>query len=329
MAGNLLKAWHTHGGQEKGYHVDSNMLLALVRGQKLEDEARARQHLSVCEKCQQAYVELTQTSRMLDALGQMARYQRYPELQSGAILARAQKRMPRKSTRSSRSYTRGSTWHWVSLPVALIIMLLMTIAIVLAFTLVQFGDVPFSPGELFGKPVINVSPPAPGVVQHGITPTVIPTRGGSITPVPGKLPTLGPATVPAVTPTTTPTVPVTLSPTATMSTLPYIAVCTPPGDYAAHILDVCGYNFKPSDEVQLIVSAPAYRQPVQFQPMTVNSYGEFTYRWRIWSCRFDPVAVYAKDATSTPATYSNTLENITTAGCSIPVGTVTPTPGGH
>lgn len=333
MAGNTVETNTTRGGQDKGYHVENSRLLALIRNQRFEGDGRARAHLAVCEQCQRAYVEQAQTSRTLDVLGQMARYQRYPELQSRAILARAQEsqagRLSRPRLQASRSaYGSRASIRWASLPVAMI-MLLMTVVVVVTFALAQFGTLPFLPGAGHGR-LFPYSPTVLPLQRHTITPTAGVTKA-----VPATVPPVGTTPSPAnAEPTatdttgTTPTPPVAeTSPTPTVPTAPdSIYNCTTNSDLAKNILDICGNNFTPGHKAQLVITALAFNHPIAFWAVTVDAYGQFTYRWYVWNCKWDPITAYVKDISSTPPVVSNTLGNLSTPGCTIQTGPATPTP---
>lgn len=337
MASNTVGTNNTRGGQEKGYHVDNSHLLALIRNQMFEGEGRARAHLAVCEQCQRAYVEQAQTSRTLDVLGQMAQFQQYPEMQSRAILIRAQESLPGRMSRSRQQAARSAygsrgSFRWVSLPVS-ILMLLMTIVVVVAFALAQFGTLPFLPGVEYGH-LFPHSPTVLPLPRHSITPTAgitkavsptVPSAGTTPSPTNGDQPTV------IVTTGTTPTPPVAVTtPTPAVPTAPNsIYVCTTQRDWTRHILDICGNNFIPGDKVQLVVTAQEFKHPVSYWTLMVNSYGQFTFHWYVWNCNWDPSAVYVQDISSKPPVSSNTLDNLTMQDCSIQTGSPTPTPGDH
>lgn len=338
MAGNSVGTNTTRGGQDKGYHVESSHLLALIRNQRFEGDGRARAHLAVCERCQRAYVEQARTSRTLDVLGQMAHYQRYPELQSRAILVRAQESVPGRMSRSREQSVRGAyrsdrsrgSLRLVSIPVGMIIALA-TVVMVLAFTFAKLGGMPMLQGPFITNN--TPMPSAPGVQPHQTPPTAVPTHVASTT-VPPVGTTLSPTNAePTVTDTTgtTPTPPIAgTTPTPTVPTAPdSIYNCTTNSDLAKNILDICGNNFTPGHKVQLVITALVFKHPITFWAVTVDVHGQFTYRWYVWSCKWDPITAYVKDISSTPPVVSNTLDNLTTPGCTIQTGSPTPTPGDH
>ena len=94
-----------------------------------------RQHLAECAQCRRNFASLKQVSGTLDVLGQMARYQEYPELSSSRMLAKIEERsVQRPSSAQPRSV------RWVSLPVAILLVIL-PLAIMVALALRQFGVV--------------------------------------------------------------------------------------------------------------------------------------------------------------------------------------------
>ncbi len=338
MASNTVGTNNTRGSQEKGYHVDTSHLLALIRNQRFEGEGRARAHLAVCEQCQRAYVVQAQTSRTLDVLGQMAHYQRYPELQSRAILVRAQESVPGRMSRSREQSARGAyrsgrsrgSLRLVSIPVGMIIALA-TVVMVLAFTLAKLGGMPMLQGPFITNN--TPMPSAPGVQPHQTPPTAVPTHVAPTTVPPvGTTPSPTNAEPTVIDTTgTTPTPPIAVaSPTPTVPTAPdSIYNCTTPKDLAQNILDICGNNFIPGHKAQLVITALAFKHPIAFWAVRVDVHGQFTYRWYIWSCKWDPITAYVQDISSTPPVVSNTLGNLTLPSCTIQTGSPTPTPGDY
>jgi hypothetical protein len=232
--------------------------------------------------------------------------------------------------RSSR--TRGSL-RLVSIPVGMVIALT-TVVVVLAFTLVRIGGIPGLQNSFSGNPVSNPSVTTDPRLKPHQTPTVSITKGVSTTaPTFGATPSPTGATEPTVTAEhgTTPTTPVGVtSPTPTVPTAPNsIYVCTSAQDWARNILDICGNNFTQGDRVQLIITFQGFSHPIPIRDAMVDTYGQFTFRLYIWSCRWAPVTAVVKDMSINPAVVSNTLNTLPTQICTDQNGSPTPTPGDH
>ncbi len=171
MASSMLGKKDESPGSKRNHPVDAGHLLAIIRGQHLDNEAFVRQHLTDCERCRQDYAELMQTSRMLEVLEPMARYQRYPELSPVQVLVKS-----RQSAFQQRSSQYRLPMRGVSLPAA-VILVIMAIAIVIALALVQVGKLP-APWHLpRGGSPIATNPALINEVQgHQPSPTVKPRR---------------------------------------------------------------------------------------------------------------------------------------------------------
>jgi hypothetical protein len=289
--------------------VDAGLLLALIRGQRLENEAFVRQHLAACEQCRQVYAGLEQTSRTLDVLEQVARYQRYPELSLETVQARARQSPARRPIRVQgaapvkfdQPRPQRSSMRWVSLPVA-IVLILMTVVIVIALALVQFNSVDvlrFPSGS--GRPAVISPVSSTGTGLQPLRPS--PTQGVGATG------------------TTT----VTPSPASTKPTGPYIAGCPTPYRQDFDVA-VCGYLFPAGDSVELYVATYANSKLTPLFKTTVNKNGQFLFNWRVIWCRDDPTVVFAVDRTSSSVINSNKLTDLYVRRCFGPGPTPTPSP---
>ena len=291
MASSTLGNRDEYSGTKKNHPVDAGHLLAIIRGQHLDNEAFVRQHLTECEQCRQDYAELMQTSRMLEVLGPMARYQRYPELLPVQVLVKARQSVPQQRSSSYRLPARG-----VSLPVA-VILVIMALAIVIALALVQTGKLP-APWYLpRGGNLVATNPAlVAGVKEHQPSPTAHRTQIS--TGMPGG------------------TVTATLSPTSIVLARPTIVVCPAQQDLKNHLLDICGSDFTPGDQVSLYLRTYYRKQPLQLtQAYRVNDLGNFMGKLNIIWCLFPSTSIYASDAKSYPSAISNTLNNVSRPGC--------------
>src|SRR5437764_14360914 len=133
MAGNTW--WKPdNGGKE---HPEDSILLAYIRRQQVEDHLKISQHIDVeqCPRCLRKYSELAQISATLDVLGQMAHYQRYPELSAERTFAYVQQKAAGKRNplpaylqrASNQQRPRKSAIRLVSLPAAFGLTILFTV----------------------------------------------------------------------------------------------------------------------------------------------------------------------------------------------------------
>jgi hypothetical protein len=296
MGRSMLGKKDAHRGSTKNHPVETNHLLALIRGQHLNNETFVREHLEECDRCKQNYAELRQTSRTLDVLEQMARYQRYPELSAVQTLMKVRQSPSRRHARTYRMPLRG-----VSLP-AVVLLIIMVIAIMVAWALMQFGVM----GNLWSQPkvqkyVINGSTAPSGIVGHGLTPTPFPTQ----------------STTPGVTVRGT----ATPSPSTTLSG-PHILGCS----QHKYVVSICGYDFTPGDIVTLKVFYLKQREPGTLSTRVLRS-GSFEINISTSFCLNVPFAVYATDTMSRSPVYSNTLLDLSAPGCHGSLLKATPTSG--
>jgi anti-sigma factor RsiW len=290
MASSLSGKKDRYRGSDRNHAVDTGLLLALIRGQHLDNEAFVRQHLAECAECRRNYASLKQTSGTLDVLGQMAGYQDYPELSSSRMLVKAEEYSVRRlSGAQQRSMQRSI--RWVSLPVAIILVIL-TLAIMIALALRQFGVVTDPRNPLFGVPhVATNSVFSGGIAQHEPSPTrtLNTTSGATVTP----------------------------SPSSTTQSGPTIEVCSNQPNQKTHTLYICGSGFTPGDKVALRFSI--HRFSMQLAPTAkVNKNGTFSVGLRLWGslCFYASGEIYAEDVTSDTPIQSNKLRGTSFPGCS-------------
>jgi hypothetical protein len=269
-------------------HPGNSSLLACLRGQRLEDQERIDLHLMGCSQCQQTYADLSQSSKPLDVLNQMSRYERYPELSPVLILRQAQDNALKRSIWSdlerrtvSRPRPKRTAVRLVSLPAALVLVLLfMTVVIVLAYTFTHFLQVPSHWSLPWG--IHSSQPNEASVAQHQ--------------------PTLSPTSV--------------VRPTST--TGPNIVVCSTTADIKNFRLVICGSNFKQGDRVRLVeILLGGKLIPLRIIK-SVDADGKFTTHPVIISCESMPQAIIAEDISSkTPVSATLSIDP-TTWSCSGP-----------
>lgn len=315
-------------------HPTRETLLAFIREQCSEQErSRVNEHLLAgCVPCNRLHVSLIQASSPLNHLKHMSRYLYYPELQSNQVLLHMQRGEPltsvwtgkrkrkfqiqgrpvRRSQATGRySHRTGLRVFRLSFPVAFgLLLIFMTVAIVLAYTIASFVNLPFIlPGQS-NNIYLDPGPNTPVVAPHELTPTI--TVPVTITPTSPVSATVG------VSPTPTVTVTVVKGPT--------IDYCLPPGlphGYNGPLIFICGYGFKVGDKVSLLLDYYGRNAPVKSGSYKVDKLGGFTGFLYFDSCENLPIGVYARDETLRPASVSsNILTNIPVAGCH----GLTPTP---
>jgi hypothetical protein len=307
-------------------HPTHELIFAFIRGQCSEhEESRIRGHLYAgCVPCNRLHAGLTQESATLNQLKYISRYLYYPEIQPERVLLHAQRGEPLTSAwtgkrkrkfqvqsrpggrlHTTRQYAPKTGLHVfrLSFPVAFgLLLILTTVAIVLAYTIASFVRLPFLlPGQQPNNFYFNHVSNTPDVVPHQPTPTN--TVSVTVTP----------------TPTVTATVVVVKGPT--------IETCSPP-KYTGLYIFICGYNFKVGDQVSLVLKYYGDNAPVMRRSVIVDKRGEFMDSWNIYSCRYLPIAIYAVDVTQESASRtSNILTPVPMASCGWPTPSVTP--GGY
>jgi hypothetical protein len=319
-------------------HPARETLLAFIREQCSEhEENRINEHLLAgCVPCNRLHAILTQDSNALNQLKHMSRYLYYPELQSNQVLFHIQRgepltsiwtgkrkgkfqvqsRLAGRSASQQFTHKTGLRIFRVSFPVAFgLLLIVTTVAIVLAYTIASFVKLPFQlPGQQPNILYYSPGPDPTNIAEHQPTPTA--TVPVTITPTPTVSATVD------VSPTPTVTVTVTAVPG------PAIDYC-PLSGYKGPLIYICGYRFKAGDKVSLLLEYYGSNTPVMWRDSyRVNAHGEFSGYLYFSSCKYVPRAIYAKDETLVSASVtSNMLTNIPVAGC---YGlTPTPTPGGR
>ena len=307
-------------------HPTHEILLAFIREQCSEqEESRIDEHLHTgCVSCNRLHSGLTQDSDALKHLMDVSRYPDYPELQANQVWLHMQRgealtsawtgkrkrkfqtqsrRAPvERRQRATRQYSRntGLRVFKLSFPVAFgLLLLLMTAAIVLAYTIAGLVKPPSAIPRQQANHIYSPAPNPTSVAGHQITPTTIvqvtPSAGTTTTDGHGKGPT--------------------------------IAICPSPGN-PGPLIYICGRNFKAGDRVSLVLVFDGMNNPLVWGSYRVNGHGEFTGTLFLYSCRFVPQEVYAKDESLRSASVtSNALSNFPMANCNS--STSGNWPGGH
>jgi hypothetical protein len=297
-------------------HPARETLLACIREQCPEQEKnRINEHLlGGCAPCNLLHDDLKQSTNELDFLKHISRHLYYPELQSNQVLSHIQRGEPLTSAWTGKRkrkfqarrnvvsrpqvtlrYGRKGGLRFISIPAAFAMLILLTVIIMtLVYALASMGRGSF---RIFLPSNILHNDSGQGgtsFITHQSVPTATATVAVTITPTTGARAE------------TTPTP----KPTVTAGKGPAIDYCPPPGKDWSQYIFICGYGFNAGDEVSLVLDIYGKNAPAIRGPFQVNEYGEFT-GWYRYSCQNPPLAIYARDDSSTPATViSNTLTAI-------------------
>lgn len=275
--------------------VDASLLLAVICGQHLENEAFVRQHLASCVRCQEDYARLQQTCATLDVRRQMTRYQRYPELPVSQLMDNARQGYSQRrfSGRRAARYanTSRSSVMRLAVPAGVLIALMAIIMIALAVEITKFVPHPTSPGGGIHRSP-GLSSPTTGVAPM---PTPQPGSKLVITVTPGVTATTSPKGTPAREPTG------------------YIYDCTPETPIKYNFLKICGQNFRPGTRV-ILFAAGASGQAMPIASGPVDQSGAFSTRLSLPPCLSGTVTIYVEEITGRRLAQSNTL-TVTLQGC--------------
>ncbi len=290
MAGNTC--WKPdNDGKE---HPEDSILLAYIRRQQLEEYLKISQHIDVeqCPRCLHKCSELAQVSITLDVLGQMAQYQRYPELSVDRTFAYVQKAADKRKPvqaypqrTSNRQRPRMSAIRLFSLPAAFGLTILFTVVMLV---LAHLSNVPWLPGSPQGtiRPSQNNST---GVAPQRTTPP--PNLASTATAVASVSPT----------------------PTASLVSRPNIKICSTHADSVKSLLVICGNNFESGHKVALVVTLPG-KAPATLPPVIVNKQGKFQDSLSVNNCKNLPTSIFAYEVDN-PKVASQAIINFSFAGC--------------
>jgi len=297
MAGNIRLI--SFNGVNK--HPDDSILLAYLRGQKLEFRSSVIQHIDIekCPRCLQKLNELKQVSTTLDVLGDMRPYQHYPELSAADTYARMQNtvnhRIPAKTATNSAYYRqrpRKSAVRLISVPAAFGLALLFTMAMLVFANLSGRSLIPFSvdggTSHVQNTLTIVVSPHSTSTQAANLTATAI------------------------VTPTGTSEAKET-----------QIKVCSKQANIDQMHLVICGSNFDSTYKAILFVYVPG-KKPIWLRNITVDTQGKFQVGWKIADCGNVPTFIIGYEVTSSKP-ISVKLQITSFGNC--PAPTTTPVAG--
>ena len=242
-------------------HPDDSILLAYLRGQKLEFRSSVMQHFDIekCPRCLQKLNELKQVSITLDVLGDMRPYQHYPELSAADTYARMQNtvnhRIPAKTATNSAYYRqrpRKSAVRLISVPAAFGLALLFTMAMLVFANLSGRSFIPFSVDG------------GTSHVQNALT-IVVPPHSTSTQEV-------------------------------SVAKEPHIKVCSKQANIDQMHLVMCGSHFDSTYKAILFVYVPG-KKPIWLRNIPVDTQGKFQIGWKIADCGNVPTFIMGYEVT--------------------------------
>jgi len=271
-------------------HPDDSILLAYLRGQKLEFRSSVIQHIDIekCPRCLQKLNELKQVGATLDVLGDMRSYQHYPELSVADTYTRMQNavnhRIPAKAASNGANYRqrpRKSAVRLISVPAAFGLAILFTVAMLVFANLSGRSFIPFSVGG------------GTSHVQNTLTIVVQPHS------------------------TSTQAATAIVSPTGTAEAKePQIKVCSTQANIDQMRLVICGSNFDITHKATLAVSVPD-KKPILYRSILVDKHGKFQFGWKIADCGNVPSLISGYEVTS-PKQIPAKLQITSFGNCPVP-----------
>ena len=253
-------------------HPEDNILLAYLRGQKLEARSSVIQHIEdeKCSVCLQKLHELKQVSATLDVLGEMRQYQYYPELSVTETYSRIQNAVSRKTTAKSamdgasyRQRPRRSAVRWISVPVAFGLAILFTMAMLVY---AAFSGTSLNPFTQTG---------GTSHIQNTLTIVVAPRS----------------------TPTQAVTAIVTSNGTSEAKG-PHIKGCSTQANITQMRLVICGFHFDSKHKATMVVYVPG-KGSFSIHAISVDRHGNFQVGWTISDCSNVPTFIYGYGSTGT------------------------------
>jgi len=300
-------------------HPDDSILLAYHRGQKLEFRSSYIQHIDIekCPRCLQKLNELKQVSTTLDVLGDMPPYQHYPELSVADTYARMQNalhhRIPAKAASNgayNRQRPRKSAVRLISVPVAFVLAILFTVAMLVFANLSGRSLIPFSvdggTSNVQNTLTIGVSP-HPKSTQAA-TAIVSPT-GTPCSQSRTYVARCSQAATAIVSPTGAPE-----------AKGPEINVCSTQANIDQLRLVICGSNFDSTHKANLFVYMPG-KIPVLYRNIPVDKLGKFQIGWKIADCGNVPTYIIGYEVASSRSILAK-LQITSFGSCTLP--TITP-----
>ncbi len=254
-------------------HPDDSILLAYLRGQKLETRSSVIQHIESekCPVCFQKLNELEQVTNVLEVLGETRLHQYYPELTVEGTYARiegaAHQRISAKTAMHDAKYRqrpRKSAVRLISVPVAFGLAILFTMAMLVFASLSGRAFNPLlSNGGTSSRPNILtvVVPPHSTSTQH---PNVVATD--------------------------------VASPKGTsQAKVPHITVCSTRANIARLQMVICGFNFDSMHRAMLFFYLPG-KVPFWRHNIPVDKHGKFHVEWNIADCGNMPTYIFGFEA---------------------------------
>ena len=270
------RRWNSHSDVKK--HPDDSVLLAYLRGQKLETRSSVIQHIEneKCQVCFHRLNELEQVTNVLDVLQVMHSHQYYPELTVAETYARIESTDHQPISAQTiirdgkyRQHPRKSALRWISVPVGVGLTIIFTAMLVFA----NLSGKALNPFSSHGH-----TNPEPNILTVVVSPHVVPTPQSNAT-----------ATANA---TATDVVSSGATPEAQE---PYIKVCSTKGNIAQLKLVICGFNFDGMHKAVLFFYVPG-KEVFWLPNIPVDKHGKLHVAWNIANCGNMPIIIYGYEA---------------------------------
>jgi len=265
------RRWNSHSDVKK--HPDDSVLLAYLRGQKLETRSSVIQHIEneKCQVCFHRLNELEQVTNVLDVLQVMHSHQYYPELTVAETYARiestAHQRISAKTIIRDDKYRqrpRKSAIRWISVPVGFSLAIIFTAMLVFANLSGRTLNPISSNGHTSSSPIMLTV-----VVAPHPSPTPDPNATATDTGSSGATPE---------------------------AKGPHIKVCSTKANIAQLQLVICGFSFDSAHKAVLFFAVPG-KAAFWLPNIPVDNHGKFHVAWNIADCGKIPITIYGYEAT--------------------------------
>lgn len=266
-------------------HPDDSMLLAYARQQPCNDwPGDIQEHVALCQQCHARCSEYQQTGELLKAWAQTQ--QAYSDHHTAGLTERVLRALDEANepagslTGHLKRQLRPTSWRFVSLPLAAVLVICCTVVIIALAYSHTSGAV---------RDTSSLRPAQTAAVTYTTS---------QITPQPTQPLDAAPATT---------------SPGDSGKASPSITICTTEQDENQHRLRICGFNFTPRTRAALVVSI-AGGQSRTLPSVPVDAQGHMQATLPVPNCRAIPQTIFAQDTTR-PAEVSPALQNISFGNC--------------
>jgi hypothetical protein len=266
-------------------HPDDSILLAYARQQPcIEWPGDIQEHVAHCQQCHARCSEYRETGELLEAWAQTQ--QAYSDHHISGLTERVLRALD-EANEPERSLTghlkrqlRPTSWRFVSLPLALTLVICCTMVII---------ALAYSRTSSAVRDTNSLRPAQTAAVTYTTS---------QITPQPTQPLDAAPATT---------------SPGDSGKASPSITICTTEQDEDQHRLRICGFNFTPRTRAALVIST-AGGQTRTLPSVPVDAQGRMQATLPVPTCKAIPQTIFAQDTTR-PTEVSPVLQNISFGNC--------------